>query len=80
MEPDYEQLVDENEYLHDKIDAQDEIITGLKLMNEALENCVKQAAEWLAGISSGDGSGHADMAAALYRMANMQPPEQEWEL
>ena len=44
---------------------------------EALEASIKRAAELISTMSSIDGSGHADLAAAIYRMAEIAQPDSE---
>lgn len=40
-----------------------------KAENEALRKAVEQSVEWFGRISSGDGSGHADLGRAILRIA-----------
>lgn len=52
-----------------------ERIAYLKRRNAELLKAVEQSIKWFETISSGDGSGHADLAVAIQRIAALKPLE-----
>lgn len=52
-----------------------ERITYLKRRNSQLLKAVEQSIKWFETMSSGDGSGHADLAVAIRRIAALKPTE-----
>lgn len=54
-----------------------ERITYLKRRNAELLKAVEQSIKWFETVSSGDGSGHADLAKAIRRMIAQTQPDRE---